>query len=56
MSLDYSKPEWQVEIDRVKAGELGLTVAGIAGILRGYIGGHVPTRFRRRPTICSICG
>lgn len=46
LSLDYSKPEWQVEIDRVKAGELGLTVTGIADTLRGYIGGHVPTRFR----------
>ena len=46
LSLDYSKPEWQVEVDRVKAGELGLTVTGIADTLRGYIGGHVPTRFR----------
>lgn len=46
LSLDYSKPEWQVEIDRVKAGELGLTVTGVADTLRGYIGGHVPTRFR----------
>jgi hydrophobic/amphiphilic exporter-1 (mainly G- bacteria), HAE1 family len=46
LSLDYSKPEWQVAIDRVKAGELGLTVTGIADTLRGYIGGHVPTRFR----------
>lgn len=46
LSLDYSKPEWQVAIDRVRASELGLTVSGIADTLRGYIGGHVPTRFR----------
>jgi multidrug efflux pump subunit AcrB len=46
LSLDYSKPEWQVDIDRVRAAELGLTVSGIADTLRGYIGGHVPTRFR----------
>jgi hydrophobe/amphiphile efflux-1 (HAE1) family protein len=46
ISLDYSKPEWQVEIDRIRAGELGLTVAGIADTLRGYIGGHVPTQYR----------
>ncbi len=46
LSLDYSKPEWQVAVDRVRAGELGLTVSGIADTLRGYIGGHVPTRFR----------
>ncbi|EDY82913.1 RND transporter, HAE1/HME family, permease protein [Verrucomicrobiia bacterium DG1235] len=46
VSLDYSKPEWQVDIDRVRAGELGLTVAGIASTLRGYIGGDVITQYR----------
>lgn len=46
ISLDFSKPEWQVEIDRVRAGELGLTVRGIADTLRGYIGGHVVTQYR----------
>jgi len=46
LSLDYSKPEWQVAIDRTRAAELGLTVRGIADALQGYIGGHVPTRFR----------
>jgi hydrophobic/amphiphilic exporter-1 (mainly G- bacteria), HAE1 family len=45
VSLDYSKPEWQVEIDRTRAAEHGLTVAAIAGTLRGYIGGNVPTLF-----------
>jgi multidrug efflux pump subunit AcrB len=39
-------PEWQVAIDRVRAAELRLIVTGIADTLRGYIGGHVPTRFR----------
>ncbi|HKJ90729.1 MAG TPA: efflux RND transporter permease subunit, partial [Oceanipulchritudo sp.] len=46
ISLDYSKPEWQVRIDRVKAAELGLSVRDIADTLRGYIGGHVPTLYR----------
>ncbi|MGC9451257.1 MAG: efflux RND transporter permease subunit [Oceanipulchritudo sp.] len=46
VSLDYSKPEWQVRIDRVRAAELGLSVRDIADTLRGYIGGHVPTLFR----------
>lgn len=46
VSLDYSKPEWQVEIDRTRAAEHGLTVAAIASSLRGYIGGNVVTRFR----------
>lgn len=46
VSLDFSKPEWQVQIDRVKAAELGLSVRAIADALRGYVGGHVPTQFR----------
>lgn len=46
VSLDFSKPEWQVEIDRVRAGEMGLTVRDIADTLRGYIGGHVVTQYR----------
>jgi len=46
VSLDFSKPEWQVQIDRIKAAELGLSVRDIADTLRGYIGGHVPTLFR----------
>lgn len=46
VSLDVSKPEWQIDIDRVRAAEHGLTVAGIAGMLRTSIGGSVPTQFR----------
>jgi len=46
ISLDYSKPEWQVEIDRLRTGELGLSVSDIAATLRGYIGGHVVTQYR----------
>jgi HAE1 family hydrophobic/amphiphilic exporter-1 len=46
VSLDYSKPEWQVDVDRVKASEYGVSVSSVAGALRGYIGGDVPTRYR----------
>lgn len=46
ISLDYSKPEWQVEIDRLRAGELGLTVRDVAATLRGYIGGRVVSKYR----------
>ena len=46
VSLDYSKPEWQVEIDRVRAAEHGLTAAAISAMLRSSIGGAVPTRYR----------
>lgn len=54
VSLDYSKPEWQVEIDRTRAAEYGLTVAGIAGTLRGYIGGAVPTRYREASELYDL--
>ncbi len=54
VSLDYSKPEWQVEIDRTRAAEHGLTVAAIAGTLRGYIGGDVPTRYREASELYDL--
>lgn len=46
ISLDYSKPEWQVEIDRLRTGELGLSVRDVAATLRGYIGGRVVSEYR----------
>ncbi|MFN2288155.1 MAG: efflux RND transporter permease subunit, partial [Chromatocurvus sp.] len=46
ISLDFTKPEWQVAVDRTRAAELGLSVRDIATALQGYIGGHVPTRYR----------
>ncbi|MBE0541619.1 MAG: efflux RND transporter permease subunit [Verrucomicrobia bacterium] len=54
VSLDYSKPEWQVEIDRTRAAEHGLTVSAIAGALRGYIGGNVPTRYREASDLYDL--
>lgn len=54
VSLDYSKPEWQVEIDRTRAAEHGLTVASIAATLRGYIGGDVPTLYREASDLFDL--
>lgn len=54
VSLDSSKPEWQVDIDRTRAAEHGLSVAAIAATLRGYIGGDVPTRFREASELYDI--
>lgn len=54
VSLDSSKPEWQVDIDRAKAAEHGLSVASIASSLRGYIGGDVPTRYREASDLYDI--
>jgi hydrophobe/amphiphile efflux-1 (HAE1) family protein len=54
ISLDYSKPEWQVAIDRTRAGELGLSVSEIAATLRGYIGGRVVTQYRENNELFDL--
>ncbi len=48
LSLDFSKPEYQVHIDREKCGDLGLSVQEIATTMRTYLGGTVATSFRER--------
>jgi hydrophobe/amphiphile efflux-1 (HAE1) family protein len=46
VAMDLSKPEYQVKIDRVRAAELGVTVADVADTLRTLISGSVATRLR----------
>lgn len=46
ISLDMSKPEYQVEIDRTKAAELGVSVADLAKIMRSLVTGTVASRYR----------
>ena len=46
VSMDLSKPEYQVKVDRVKAAELGVSVADVASSLRSLITGAVATRYR----------
>ncbi len=46
VSLDFTKPEFQVTVDRERAADAGLSVSAVAAALRGYIGGDVPTRYR----------
>lgn len=46
LSMDLSKPEYQVHVDRVKAAELGLSVSDVATSLRSLITGTIATRFR----------
>jgi multidrug efflux pump subunit AcrB len=46
VSMDLSKPEFQVRIDRVKAAELGVSVTDVATSLRSLITGAVATRYR----------
>jgi hydrophobe/amphiphile efflux-1 (HAE1) family protein len=46
VSMDLSKPEYQVKVDRVKAAELGVSVSDMATSLRSLITGTVATRYR----------
>jgi hydrophobic/amphiphilic exporter-1 (mainly G- bacteria), HAE1 family len=46
VSMDLNKPEFQVQVDRVKAAELGVSVSDIATSLRSLITGAVATRYR----------
>jgi len=46
ISMDLSKPEYQVHVDRIKAAELGISVSDVATSLRSLISGAVPTRYR----------
>jgi multidrug efflux pump subunit AcrB len=46
VSMDMTKPEYQVRTDRVRAAELGVSVADISATLRTTISGDVITRYR----------
>ena len=46
VSMDLSKPEYQVKIDRVKAAELGVSLSDVAISLRSLITGAVATCYR----------
>ncbi len=46
VSMDISKPEYQVKVDRTKAAELDISVADISGTLRSLITGAVVSRYR----------
>jgi HAE1 family hydrophobic/amphiphilic exporter-1 len=46
VSMDLTKPEYQVRVDRVKAAELGVSVSDVSTSLRSLITGAVATRYR----------
>jgi len=46
VSMDMTKPEYQVQVDRVRAAELGVSVQDIASTLRALVRGEVASRFR----------
>jgi multidrug efflux pump subunit AcrB len=46
LTFDMQKPEYRVHIDRERASMLGVSAAQVAGTVRSFVGGAVPTRFR----------
>lgn len=46
VSMDMTKPEYQVKIDRTRAAELGVSIADISNALKSLITGTVATRYR----------
>ncbi len=54
VSMDMTKPEYQVQVDRVRAAELGVAVADVASTLRALVRGDVATRFREADELYNI--
>ncbi len=46
VSMDMTKPEYQVRIDRTRAAELGVCVEDVASTIRALVSGAVATRYR----------
>jgi HAE1 family hydrophobic/amphiphilic exporter-1 len=46
MSMDMTKPEYRITIDRARAAAIGLTVQEIASALRAMVHGTVATQYR----------
>jgi hydrophobe/amphiphile efflux-1 (HAE1) family protein len=46
VSMDMTKPEYQIRVDRQLAGDLGISIADVATIARSLLQGAVATRYR----------
>jgi len=46
VSLDMTKPEYQVQVDRQVAADLGISIADVATAMRSLLTGAVATRYR----------
>ncbi len=46
ISMDMTKPEYRIHVDRARASALGIPVAMIADTLRGLVGGAISTEYR----------
>jgi hydrophobe/amphiphile efflux-1 (HAE1) family protein len=46
VAMDLNKPEYQVQVDRTRATELGVSVTDVATTLRFLVGGAIATQYR----------
>jgi hydrophobe/amphiphile efflux-1 (HAE1) family protein len=46
VSMDMTKPEYQLRVDRARAAELGISIADVAATAKSLLSGTVATRFR----------
>lgn len=46
VSMDMTKPELQIKVDRTRAAELGVSIADVATTTRSLVSGAVATRYR----------
>ncbi len=54
VSMDMTKPEFQVNVDRERAAELGISISNVADTMRSLITGAVATRFRDQDEYYNI--
>ena len=54
VSMDMTKPEYQIRIDRTRAAELGVSVADVAVTVRSLLSGAVVTRYREGDEFYNI--
>lgn len=46
VSMDMTKPEYQIQVDRARSAELGVSIEDVARTVRSLVQGAVATRFR----------
>jgi len=46
VSMDMTKPEYRIQVDRTRAAELGVSMGDVAATVRSLVGGAVATRYR----------
>ena len=54
VSMDMTKPEYQILVDRARAAELGVSVADVAATTRSLVTGAVATRYREGDDFYNI--